>query len=155
MAILAIDPGVEKTGFAIFKEGKYIKSGLIKTLKSLPLEIRIEQIYLNLKKIIENYKPQRIILEQLFFFKNQKTVISVSQSQGAILLLASQNSIKIEFLTPLQIKQTITGYGRADKKAILKMLRLTTGIHKLKDDNEADAVACGLAYCLINKKIIK
>ncbi len=155
MVILSIDPGVEKTGYAIFKDGKYVKSGLIKTLKDFPLEKRIEQIYLNLKKIIEDYQPQKIILEQLFFFKNRKTIISVSQSQGTVLLLASQNSIKIEYLTPLQIKQIITGYGQADKKAIEKMLRLSTGISQLKEDDEVDAIACGLAYCYLNEKLVK
>lgn len=149
MTILSIDSGIEKTGFAIFENKKYLSSGLIKTSKKLSLEKRLEQIYLSLKEIIKKFRPKRIIIERIFFFKNQKTAVTVSQAQGVVLLLAAQNSLKIEFLTPLQIKQIITGYGQADKKAVQKMLKLEFGLDIAQDD-EADAVACGLAYCQIN-----
>lgn len=155
MVILAIDSGIEKTGYAIFKGKKYISSGLIKTSHQLPQEDRLKQIYDELKKILLKYKPEKIILERLFFFKNQKTAISVSQSQGVVLLLASQNSINVEYLTPLQIKQAIAGYGQADKKAIQKMLKLTSNIPSIKQDDEADAVACGLAYCYLKPKLVE
>ena len=89
-----------------------------------------------------------VVLEQLLFFKNQKTFIRVAQAQGVSLLLAAQNKIKVEFLTPLQIKQSITGYGQADKKSVQKMIKLEMGIN-INQDDEADAVACGLAYNLI------
>lgn len=152
MKILSIDSGVEKTGIAIFENKKLIFSSLITTDKKIKIEKRLEKLYQNLKKIIEKYSPKIIVLEKLFFFKNQKTIISVSQAQGIILLLASQNNIKVEFLTPLQIKQILTGFGRADKKSIQKMLNLEFGIN-LKQDDEADAVACGLAYILSKKRI--
>ena len=86
----------------------------------------------------------------MLFFKNQKTFIKVAQAQGVALLLAAQNKIKVEFLTPLQIKQAVTGYGQADKKSIQKMLRIELGID-IKQDDEADAVACGVTYMLINR----
>lgn len=152
MIILSIDSGIEKTGYAIFKNKNYVNSALIKTSKNENTEIRLLKIYLDLKKIIKKYSPDKIIIEQLFFFKNQKTAIKVSQSQGVVLLLAAQNKITVEFLTPLQIKQSITGYGQADKKAVQKMIRLTTGID-IKQDDEADAVACGLAYNLISSNL--
>lgn len=155
MVILAVDSGVEKTGYAIFNNDSYIKSGLIKTSKKKSLEKRLEEIYLHLKKIIQEYKPRKIILEQVFFFKNQKTVISVSQSQGIILLLAAQFLIEVEYLTPLQIKQTITGYGRADKKAVQKMIKMSFNIPIPPQDDEIDAIACGLTYCHLNKKLVK
>ena len=91
-----------------------------------------------------------MIVEQLFFFKNQKTFIRVAQAQGVALLLAAQNKIRVKFLTPLQIKQTVTGYGKADKKSIQKMIKLELQID-IKQDDEADAIACGLAYIYINK----
>lgn len=148
MTILSIDSGIEKTGYAIFKNKKYVESALIKTSKNNSTEKRLEEIYQNLKSIIKKYQPDKLVLERLFFFKNQKTAMLVSQAQGICLLLAAQNRISVEFLTPLQIKQTITGYGQADKKAVQKMIKLEMGID-IKQDDEADAVACGLAFCLI------
>ena len=150
MTILSIDSGIERTGFAVFKDKKYMISALIKTSKNDSTDIRLDEIYSKIKLVVKKYKPDIIVLEQLFFFKNQKTFIRVAQAQGVILLLAAQNKIKTAFLTPLQIKQIITGYGQADKKSVQKMIRLETGID-LKQDDEADAVACGMAYIYLNK----
>lgn len=150
MIILSIDSGIERTGYAIFKDKKYVTSALIKTSKSLTTEKRLIEIYLKLVEIMKQYKPDIMVLEQLLFFKNQKTFIRVAQAQGVVMLLAAQNNIKVEFLTPLQIKQIVTGYGQADKKAVQKMIRLTTDID-IKQDDEADAVACGLAYIYLNR----
>jgi len=156
MNILSIDSGVERTGFCVFRsqgsDPLYVTSGLIKTSKLESIEIRLKKIYSEIKKILEDRKISLVILEQLFFFKNQKTVIKVSQAQGVILLLAAQNNIPVEFLTPLQIKQSITGYGQADKKSIQKMLSFFLKLDKkFTQDDEADAVACGLAYCFRNR----
>jgi crossover junction endodeoxyribonuclease RuvC len=158
MVILAVDPGVEKTGYAVFNKNssgfKYITSGLIKTQKNTKLEQRFKTINIELSKIITNFKPDTLIIEQLFFFKNQKTIVAVSQAQGALMLLAAQRNIKIEFLTPLQIKLTITGYGQADKKSVQKMLKIELKLDgELKQDDQADAIACGLAYCYLNKNL--
>ncbi|MBI3619822.1 crossover junction endodeoxyribonuclease RuvC [Candidatus Roizmanbacteria bacterium] len=161
MRILAIDSGLERTGYALFDKGKqlkngfnYLHSGLIHTDKSLTKENRLLKIYQSLSQIVKTDKPRRIVMEQLFFFKNAKTVISVAQAQGVVLLLASQHTIPLEFLTPLQIKQIITGYGRADKKSVQKMLKLTLPHNgELKQDDVADAIACGAAYCYLNQKL--
>jgi len=150
MTILSIDSGIERTGYAIFKDKKYVTSALIKTSKSLSTEIRLEEIYTKLSKVFKKYQPDVMVLEQLLFFRNQKTFIRVAQAQGIVMLLAAQNKIKVEFLTPLQIKQIVTGYGQADKKSVQKMIKLTTGI-VLTQDDEADAVACGMAYFLLKK----
>src|SRR3989344_6514132 len=150
MVILSIDSGIEKTGFAVFNGIKYVTSALITTPKTDSTEIRLMKIYNYLKKIFAKHKPDVVVVEQLFFFNNQKTAIRVSQAQGVVLLLAAQNKIEVKFLTPLQIKQTVTGYGQADKKSVQKMIRLVNGID-IKQDDEADAVACGLAYCYLNK----
>jgi len=149
MIILSIDSGIERTGYAIFKDKKYVTSALLKTSKFLNTEKRLEKIYSGLKMMVEKYKPHHIVIERLFFFKNQKTVISVSQTQGVVMLLAAQKNIPLTFLTPLQIKQAVTGYGQADKKSIQKMIRLEHGID-IKQDDEADAVACALAYIYTN-----
>jgi len=156
MIILSIDSGLEKTGYSIFKktnkDRNFITSGLIKTHKNIKIEKRIRIIYNRLNDVIKEFQPEIIIIERLFFFKNQKTVISVSQTQGAIMLLAAQNNISVEFLSPLQIKQAITGYGLADKTAVRKMVEFSVKISKkIKEDDEIDAIACGLAYCYLHQ----
>lgn len=147
MIILSLDSGIERTGYAVFKNKKYVSSALIKTSKNKSTEIRLEEIYSQLKIVFKKYKPEILVVEQLFFFKNQKTFIRVAQTQGVALLLAAQNKIKVEFLTPLQIKQTVTGYGQADKKSVQKMLKLELQID-IKQDDESDAIACGYAYSI-------
>lgn len=162
MILLSIDSGVERTGYAVFDKktnGKnsftYITSGLVQTSKALTTEKRLAEIYEKLEVIIKKHKPEMLIIEQLFFFKNAKTVIKVSQAQGSVLLLAAHQNLKVEFLTPLQIKQIVTGYGQSDKKAVQKMLKLTLGLDlELKQDDQADAIACGLAYCYLNQNLI-
>jgi len=163
MNILSIDSGIEKTGYAIISKGKsgtgdprLVTSGLIRTSKKLPIQKRLLLIFDELEKITTNYKPKQVVIEQLFFSRNQKTAIQVSQSQGIILLLCAQHNINVQFLTPLQIKQIITGYGQSDKKAIQKMLKLTLNLTiPVSNDDEADAIACGLAYCYLNKNLLE
>mgnify|MGYP003729317379 CR=1 FL=1 len=159
MIILSIDPGIEKTGFALLKKTNsqkkfyFIESGLIKTKKKLSLEKRIFLIYESLKKIFQKYKPSVIVYEEIFFFKNRKTIIAISQMQGLILLLAAMNNIPVEKLSPLMIKQAVTGYGLADKKSIKRMVDQEIKLNKKIEDDEYDAIACGLAYCYLNKKL--
>ena len=151
MIVVGFDSGLEKTGYSVFKgkgrDFKYIHSDLIFTEKTLPLEKRLEKIYKTTSQIVKKYHPDLFVIEKLFYFKNQKTFISVAQAQGVVLLAASENNIRVKFLTPLQIKQTITGYGRADKKAIQKMLKMTLNLDaEIKIDDVADAVSCAVAY---------
>jgi len=156
MIILAFDPGIGRTGYALFKkkakETAYISSGMIETAKTTEKKDRLLVIFNECEKIIKKHRPEIVVFEKLFFFKNQKTVISVAQAQGVIITVAAKNNLKVESLSPLQIKETVTGYGRADKKAIKKMIQITTKIKidKMIDD-EIDAIACGLAYCQLNK----
>src|SRR5690242_12207391 len=117
MIILAIDPGFDKVGYAVFEKkvngsvsANFLISGLIKTDKVDGHEKRLHQVYDSLAAIADKYHPELLVMEQIFFFKNAKTVIKVSQAQGVMLLLAAQKNITVKFLTPLQIKQIITGY---------------------------------------------
>lgn len=158
MITLALDSGFDKTGYSVFRKTNQkislITSGLVKTLRSDKIEIRLTDIYQKISKLINKYHPEILILEQLFFFKNQKTIVRVGQAQGVTLLLAGQNKIQVEFLSPLQIKQIVTGYGQSDKKAVEKMLRLQLNLkQKFSDDDEVDAIACGYAYCLQNPSL--
>lgn len=163
MILLSIDSGIEKTGYAIIKKEsnntgypRLLMSGLIKTHRKYLLQKRLHIIFNELEDIIIKFKPNIVVLEQLFFHHNQKTAIQVSQSQGVVLLLCSQHAINVKFLTPLQIKQIITGYGQSDKKAIQKMLKLTLNFSIPSNrDDETDAIACGLAYCYLNNNLVE
>lgn len=156
MLIFGVDPGIEKFGWAGIKieEDKVVNvySGMIKTSQFLLQQERIENIYQKLKNLLEKYQPDLVVLEDLFYFKNKKTVIKVAQAQGIVLLLASQLKVPVKVLSPLQIKKAITGYGKADKKAIEKMVYLSLPIEKIKrEDDEMDAIACAYAGSLIFK----
>ena len=157
MHIIGIDPGFDKIGASIFdtKTKHIIASHIIRTKKTESIELRLKSLYTQLETLLTNFHPKVLVMEQLFFFKNQKTMIQVAQAQGAIMLLASLNGLPVVFLTPLQIKQIITGYGNADKKSVQKMLELSLHISlKGKEDDETDAIACGYAYCLVNPRYI-
>lgn len=151
MRIISIDPGFDKIGVAIFetKPQQYIHSQLIQTIKAETLSLRIRLLYTELEKVIEKYKPEEMVMEKLFFFKNHKTMIQVAQAQGAMMALAASRQLEVFFLTPLEIKQIVTGYGTADKKSVQKMLKISLQIDsKGKEDDETDAIACGYAWVL-------
>ncbi len=159
MIVFAIDSGLERTGFSVFRnesKPEYLDSGLITTPSKYSISRRLELIYDALATQCKKHTPDVMVIEQLFFFKNQKTVIPVAQAQGVAQLLAAQRQIPVEFLTPLQIKQIVTGYGQSDKESVNKMIRLTLPSISLdkKIDDEIDAIACGLAYCYQNKKLL-
>lgn len=155
LRVLGVDPGTATTGWAVLEEKNGIicpvAFGHISTLKNKREETRLLEISNDLSKIIKKYKPQEAAIEQLFFFKNQKTIIQIGQARGAILLTLKQKNVNIFGYTPLQVKQAITGYGRAEKKQIQNM---TKNILKLKSiprpDDTADAIA--IALCHINSR---
>lgn len=161
MVILSIDPGVERTGYAFFKrksssDFSLLCSGLIKTSKRFSQEERFKSIYSELNTLVDTYSPSILVMERLFFTNNQKTAIAVGQSQGVLMLLAAQRRMKVFFLTPTQIKMNVTGSGSSDKQAVQKMLRITLGLTtEVNQDDRADAIACGYAYCCINEALIR
>lgn len=158
MKIIGIDPGIAIIGWAVISEEKRgIKTygyGYIKTPKELSVSERLQIVANDLQKIIKKYKPTEAAIEQLFFFKNQKTIIKVSEARGAILLMVEGEGIKIAEYTPLEVKQAITGYGRAEKKQIQIMVKQ---ILNLKEDPKPDDVADALAIaiCHLNSRKIK
>jgi len=147
--ILGIDPGLATVGYGLIKQEKgklfIINYGIISTHASHNFETRLFQIHKELEKIIKKYKPDTIAVEELFFCKNVKTAIKVGQARGVILLTAQIQNVLIHEYTPLQVKQAITGYGRADKNQIQQMVKT---ILKLKDipkpDDAADALAIAI-----------
>lgn len=156
MIILAFDPGLERTGYALFdiQGSKYTLGahGCITTPKTHTLEARLNQLYDEVEAIIERYRPEAMVIEKLFFNINKKTVIAVAQGQGALLALAGKYGVRVAFLTPSEVKLALTGYGKSDKKGVQKMVLLLLGIKVApKPDDIVDAIACGLAYCTIKK----
>lgn len=154
---LGIDPGVAMVGWGIIKKEKdkifLMHSGCIKTAKTLPLEKRLEHIYQEIKRIIQKFQPQTAAVEQLFFYKNVKTAIAVSQARGVILLACSEKKIPLQEFTPLEVKLAICGYGLADKQQVQKMVKIILKLTKLPEpDDMADALA--IAICgLVTKKL--
>lgn len=153
--VLGIDPGTATVGWAIIEESGGvlcpIAYGHISTEKTESEENRLCEICGDLRSIIEEYAPQEAAVEQLFFFKNQKTIIQIGQSRGAILLTLEQKNVSIASYTPLQVKQSVTGYGKAEKKQVQLMVKNMLKLASIpKPDDTADAIA--IAICHINSR---
>jgi crossover junction endodeoxyribonuclease RuvC len=149
MRIIGIDPGTGILGFGVidFKRGKttLVTAGVITTPAHTPLPDRLEEIYNGLTEIIAETSPTVMAIEKLFFNQNVTTAMSVSHARGVAMLTGKQASLKIEEYTPLQIKQTMTGYGRADKKQMQEMVRQQLGLKEApKPDDAADALAAAI-----------
>jgi crossover junction endodeoxyribonuclease RuvC len=156
MRILGIDPGTGILGFGVVDyEGgsfKMVIAGVISTPAHTPLDERLEEIYDGLQEIIAETKPEVASIEKLFFARNVTTAMSVSHARGVAMLAARKNKLAIAEYTPLQIKQTLTGYGKADKKQMQEMVRLQLGLNVVpKPDDAADALAAAITYCLMNR----
>lgn len=151
MLIMGIDPGTAITGYGIveYNGNKFnvIDYGEIKTHSSLTLAERLLFLTKELQEIIMNYKPEHFAVEELFFNKNAKTALAVGHARGVVLLLAAQNNLVIAEYTPLQIKQAVVGYGRAEKKQVQEMVRLILNLEKIpKPDDVADALAICICH---------
>ena len=150
MYILGIDPGYAIVGYGIVKyEGNKftpIKYGAITTPAGMPFVKRLNMIYEALSEIFDTVKIDALSIEKLFFNTNATTAIDVAQARGVIVLAAERHNVPVFEYTPLQVKQSVTGYGRAEKKQIQEMTRVLLGLLKVpKPDDTADALA--LAIC--------
>jgi len=153
MRILGIDPGTSLIGFGIvdISGDKYssVDYGVCKTAPKIPNRERVKDIYNFFHKLIKKYKPDAVAIESLFYFKNAKTVIQVSEIRGVLLLVAADNKVPIHEFTPLQVKQAVTQYGRAEKSQIQAMVKLILDLESTpKPDDVADALA--IAICCGN-----
>lgn len=146
--ILGVDPGLAACGWAVLnKNQKVIACGCIKTEKTEKLASRLGQIYSQIQKLGRQHKITKLAIESIFFAKNVKTAVVVAQAMGAIEAAAASLKIEVFEYTPLQIKIAITGYGRAEKKQVIKMLKQTVKNGPLiKNSHTADAVAAGLTH---------
>lgn len=151
MRILGIDPGIAICGTGVVEKlgSRYnaIYYDSILTKAHTPLEERIEIIYNETVRIIDEYKPEAMAVEELFFNNNAKTAFAVGQARGVVLLAARQRGVPFFEYTPLQVKQALTGYGRADKNQIQQMVKSFLGLKEVpKPDDTADALAIAICH---------
>jgi len=158
MIILGIDPGIADTGYGVIKAAGQtcaaIAHGTIQTPANTPLPDRLKTLYDDLTQLISLHKPDAIAVEELFFAKNTKTAITVSHARGIILLAAKNAECAVREFTPLQIKQALVGYGRADKNQVQQMVKILLHLDTIpKPDDAADGLAIALCAAQTKKEL--
>ena len=157
MRIIGIDPGTGILGFGVIEVNargnpKMITAGVITTPAHTPLEDRLLEIFDGLTEIIAETKPEVMSIEKLFFAQNVTTAITVSHARGVAMLTGKQAGLEIAEYTPLQIKQTLTGYGRASKKQMQEMVKLQLRLNNMpKPDDAADGLAAAITHSLMSR----
>lgn len=158
MVILGIDPGTARTGYGVIEKVRssafaYIAHGCIETSKTLSAEKRLLLLEQGVQKLLKQYEPDTLAVERLFFFKNLKSALPVSEARGVVLLCAAKRKMPVVEFPPLQVKMAITGYGRADKKQMQAMVQRLLDLKEIpKPDDAADALAVAIA-CAVLKKL--
>lgn len=155
MVILGIDPGTRRVGYgAIEENGKdlsHITHGVIETSTKKDRAENLSELEGRLRELLRLHQPSRVGVEKLFFAKNVKTAVGVSEARGVILLVLKQENIPFFELTPLEVKQSVTGHGAADKKQVQKMVRIILRLEEEpRPDDAADALA--IAICCANRR---
>jgi len=158
MRIIGIDPGTGILGFGVVdvNAGKFklVTAGVITTPAHTPIDERLEEIFDGLTEIIAETEPEMMSIEKLFFSQNVTTAISVAQARGVAMLTGRRARLPIHEYTPQQIKQTLTGYGKADKKQVQEMVRMQLGLKDVpKPDDCADALATAITHFMMSRGI--
>jgi len=153
MRVLGIDPGIAITGYGIidFAGNSFspVDYGSIRSATEMPQHLRLNKLYNELTDLIIKYRPHCMAVEELFFNRNVRTAMSVSQARGVILLASAQSDLEVYEYTPLQVKQAVVGRGRADKKQVQYMIKIILNLPAVpRPDDVADALA--IAVCHIN-----
>ena len=151
MIILGIDPGLAIVGWGVIEHSgshfKVLGYGAIETPAGIPTEQRLNMIYDGIKTLIETYHPDQIAVEELFFNTNITTGIRVAEARGVIIMCAYRLGVKVFEYTPLQVKQAVVGFGRAEKKHVITMVTMLLGLKKPpKPDDTADALAIAICH---------
>lgn len=151
MIILGIDPGIAIVGYGVVEcignHFKALEYGCIKTKSNMYFPDRLQFVYDEMNNIIDQYQPHEMAIEELFFNKNAKTAIKVGQARGVEILAAKNKGLEIYEYTPLQIKQAVVGYGRAEKKQVQEMIKILLNLGETpKPDDVADALAVGICH---------
>ncbi|MBO8161796.1 MAG: crossover junction endodeoxyribonuclease RuvC [Thermosipho sp. (in: Bacteria)] len=153
MIIIGVDPGYGILGYGILEKNgnkiRHITHGVITTGKDVDMKDRLSYIYTEFLNLIDKYSPDVCAIESLFFYNNVKTAIRVGEARGVILLAISQRNIPLKEFTPYQVKNNVTGYGRADKKQVQKMMKILLKLDDIpKPDDAADALAVAWCYAV-------
>lgn len=156
MRIIGIDPGTGILGFGVIdvtpKGFSLVTAGVITTPAYTPLDERLEEIFDGLTDIIAETNPEVMSIEKLFFARNVTTAMSVSHARGVAMLTGRKAKLPIAEYTPMQIKQTLTGYGKADKKQMQEMVRMQLNLREIpKPDDAADALAAAITHSLMSR----
>mgnify|MGYP001013431380 CR=1 FL=1 len=156
MKIIGIDPGTGIMGFGVIEvikdKIKLVDAGVITTPAHTPHDERLEDIFDSLTEIIKQTQPDQMSIEKLFFSQNITTAMTVAEARGVALLVGRKAKLPIAEYTPQQIKQTLTGYGKADKKQVQEMVRLQLGLSEVpKPDDCADALAAAITHSLMSR----
>ncbi len=156
MVILGVDPGYAIVGIGVVEyvgnKFRPITYTAITTPAKMNTVDRLKKIYDGMQEIIDKYKPDAMAIEELFFNSNQKTVINVAQARGVILVAATNRQIPISEYTPLQVKQSVTGYGRADKRQVQEMVKMLLHLNAIpKPDDAADGLALAICHAHSSK----
>ena len=152
MRVLGLDPGYAIVGWGVvdYVGNRFtpVDYGAVTTAAGTPFERRLCQVYDGVDRVLEACRPEAISLEQLFYQHNQTTVIGVAEARGVILLAAARRGVPVFEYTPMQVKQAVTGYGKAVKKQVQEMTRVLLRLDAVpKPDDTADALALAIAYC--------
>ena len=152
MRILGIDPGIATIGFGVLDSDRadirLVKCGVIETPAHTSLSSRLEQIYDDMLSLMELFRPDAVSIEELFFNTNITTGIAVAHGRGVILLACRKARVRVYEYTPLQVKQSVVGYGRAEKKQVQEMCRILLKLDKIpRPDHAADALAAAVCFC--------
>lgn len=161
LRVMGIDPGIAIVGFGfIDKNGSKltpVQYGCIQTEAHTPDEDRLLHVYEGTVQLIEKYQPDTVAFEKLFFNRNVTNAMSVSQARGVMILAAKQKGLPIAEYTPMQVKQAVVGYGKAEKRQVQEMIRMFLNLQKIpKPDDVADALAVAVCHAhsyLLNSKI--
>ena len=152
MIVLGIDPGYALMGWGVVESGgsrmRLVAYGCIETKAGVPMQDRLRTLQLGVRDLLQIYRPDDVAFEELFFARNVTTALMVGAARGAAIIAAAEYTENLYEYTPMQIKQAVTGYGKADKKQVQQMVRLLLHMDQVpRPDDAADAIACAITHC--------
>ncbi len=147
---LGIDPGSQITGFGVLEKNgtriRHIHSGFVRLTPSPSLALRLKHLHQTLQKVIEDHGPADLAVEKVFFAKNVQSALTLGHVRGVVLLTAVESGLEVFEYSPLEIKQAVTGYGRADKNQVQEMVKVLLGVPSVQNQDVSDALAAGICH---------
>lgn len=153
--VLGIDPGKAEVGWGVIKDMEVVDYGVIKTSSDLSTPERLRIVFNEMNSLIRRFEPDTMSVERLFFFKNKKTAMGVAEARGVILLSGARKNLEISSFTPMEIKMAVTGYGRASKQQVQKMIKKILKTKDLPQNDAADALGAALCHIYTERSKLK